>query len=112
MATAETVTVRRARAEDADTLGAIGGRAWRATYPGIVPEPVLEEWIEKAQEGWHQAFESQKADGPWRAWVAERNGRILGYATTTPAKSEWLPPPEGAGELTNLYLDPDAIGTG
>jgi GNAT superfamily N-acetyltransferase len=112
MAAAEPVTVRRARPEDADTLGAIGGRAWRATYPGIVPEPVLEEWIEKAPAGWHQAFESQGADSPWRAWVAERDGRILGYATTTPAKSEWLPPPDGAGELTNLYLEPDTIGTG
>src|SRR5918994_7450569 len=112
MATAEPVTVRRARTEDADTLGALGGRAWRATYPGIVPESVLDEWIARAPAGWREAFASQGTDSPWRAWVAEREGRILGYATTTVAKSEWLAPPEGAGELTNLYLEPDAIGTG
>ena len=112
MATADAVSIRHARPEDADILGAIGGRAWRATYPGIVPEPVLEEWIEKAPAGWRQAFESQGADSPWRAWVAERDGTILGYATTTAAKSEWLPPPDNAGELTNLYLEPEAIGTG
>jgi dihydropteroate synthase len=105
-------TIRLATAADADVLGAIAGRAWRATYPGIVPEPVLVEWIERAPASWHSAFANQPPDTPWRAWVAERDGTILGYATTTPAKSEWLPPPDGAGELTNLYLDPDAIGTG
>ena len=105
-------TIRLATAADADVLGAIAGRAWRATYPGIVPEPVLVEWIERAPESWRTAFANQPPDTPWRPWVAERDGTILGYATTTPAKSEWLPPPERAGELTNLYLDPDAIGTG
>ena len=41
-----------------------------------------------------------------------RDGSIVGYATTSPAKDTWLPPPAGAGELTNLYLDPDVIGSG
>ena len=104
--------VRHATPADADTLGAIGERAWRATYPGIVPDSVLDEWIEGAPASWHQAFENRAPDSPWRAWLAERDGSIVGYATTTPAKSEWLPPPGGAGEITNLYLDPAAIGTG
>ena len=114
MAAPETgsATVRLAVPADADTLGALSGRAWRATYPGIVPDPVLDEWIEGAPANWHQAFEHRPADSPWRPWVAERDGLILGFATTTPGKSEWLPPPEGAGEITNLYLDPEAIGTG
>lgn len=33
------------------------------------------------------------------------------YATTSPARANWLAQPDGAGELTNLYLDPDVIGT-
>ncbi len=55
---------------------------------------------------------SSGPDSPWRPWAAERDGRIIGYATTSPGKDWWLPPPAGAGELTNLYLDPEAIGTG
>lgn len=109
---ADGTTLRLAMPPDADALGALGGRAWRATYPGIVPEPVLDEWIEGAAAGWHQAFVTQPAETEWRPWVAERDGRILGYATTSRARSNWLPPPEGAGELTNLYLEPEAIGTG
>ncbi|MDQ2673536.1 MAG: GNAT family N-acetyltransferase, partial [Chloroflexota bacterium] len=93
-------------------MGGIAGRAWRLTYPGIVPEPVLEAWIAGAEDNWRAALAGRPADSPSRAWVAERDGTLLGYLTTSPAKDEWLPPPDGAGEVTNLYLEPDAIGTG
>jgi ribosomal protein S18 acetylase RimI-like enzyme len=112
METAEPATIRLATPADADVLGAVSGRAWRAVYPGIVPDAVLDEWIEEAPEGWHRAFVDRPPESGWRPWVAERDGAIVGFATTTPAKADWLPPPPGAGELTNLYLDPDVIGTG
>jgi ribosomal protein S18 acetylase RimI-like enzyme len=114
MATAEpaATTIRHAIPSDADAIGALSGRAWRATYPGIVPNAVLDEWIERAAASWHTAFAERPPDSPWRPWVAERDGAIVGFATTTPAKSDWLPPPDGAGEVTNLYLEPAAIGTG
>ena len=82
----EPATVRLATPADADILGAISGRAWRAVYPGIVPDAVLDEWIEGAPEGWHQAFVDRPPESGWRPWVAEREGAILGFATTTPAK--------------------------
>ena len=112
---APAVTVRPARFEDIEALGGVTARAYAAAYPGIIPDAVLEEWVADAPSmwvRWREAVEERPADHPARAWVAERDGVIIGYATTTPAKDEWLPPPEGAGELTNLYIDPDAIGTG
>jgi GNAT superfamily N-acetyltransferase len=112
MATAEPATVRPAAPPDIEALGGISERAWRATYPGIVPDAVLTEWIGGARDGWRAAFDSDAEHRGWRPWVADRDGTVLGFATTSPAKSEWLPPPDGAGELTNLYLEPDAIGTG
>jgi ribosomal protein S18 acetylase RimI-like enzyme len=112
MAAVEPATVRLATPADADVLGAISGRAWRAVYPGIVPDAVLDEWVDGATEGWRQAFVDRPPESGWRPWVAERDGAVIGFATTTPAKADWLPPPDGAGELTNLYLDPDAIGSG
>jgi GNAT superfamily N-acetyltransferase len=106
------VVVRPAESVDADALGAIGGRAWEATYRGMIPDVVLDEWIVSTAANWHAAFEDHSGDSPSRAWVAERDGSVIGYATTSPARSNWLPPPDGAGELTNLYLDPDVIGSG
>jgi GNAT superfamily N-acetyltransferase len=104
--------VRAAVVDDAEAMGGIAQRSWAATYPGIVPDPVLAEWIAEAPEAWRTALPAVTPDSPARIWVGEREGRVLGYATTSPAKDNWLPPPDGAGELTNLYLDPDAIGTG
>ena len=106
------LVIRPAEADDADALGAIGGRVWEATYRGMIPDVVLDEWIASTGAAWRESFESHAADSPLRAWVAERDGSVIGYATTAPARSNWLPPPDGAGELTNLYLDPDAIGIG
>lgn len=105
-------TIRPATADDAAALAGIGGRAWNLTYRGIVPDAALDEWIAGAEEGWRGALAAHGAGSPWRAWVADADGALLGYVTTSPAKDEWLPPPEGAGEVTNLYLEPDAIGTG
>jgi GNAT superfamily N-acetyltransferase len=106
------VRIRLATAGDADALGRIAQRAWAATYPGIVPAPVLEEWLAEVPASWRRVLAEAAPDDPGRRWVAERDGAVIGYATTSPAKDEWLPPPSGAGELTNLYLDPDVIGSG
>jgi GNAT superfamily N-acetyltransferase len=104
--------VRLAVPADADDLGAVSGRAFEATYRGIVPDPVLDEWIESGAASWRAALDDRDPESPSRAWVAERDGSVIGYATTSLARANWLPPPDGAGELTNLYLDPEVIGTG
>ncbi|HET9416367.1 MAG TPA: GNAT family N-acetyltransferase [Candidatus Limnocylindria bacterium] len=105
-------TIRPATVDDAAVLGRIAGRAWNLTYRGIVPDPVLDEWIDTAVGNWLRALQHRPSHGEWRAWVAQRGDAVVGYVTTTPAADEWLPPPAGAGEVTNLYLEPDAIGTG
>jgi ribosomal protein S18 acetylase RimI-like enzyme len=105
-------TIRLASPDDVDALARVSRLAYAATYPGIVPPKVLAEWIEHAGQTWQTAFDNREPESPWRPWVAERDGVIIGYATTSPGKDWWLPPIEGSGELTNLYLDPDAIGSG
>lgn len=109
---AEPAVIRLATEDDAEAMGGIAQRSWAATYRGIVPDPVLDEWIAEAPASWRTALAAIGPDSPARVWVGERDANVLGYATTSPAKDTWLPPPDGAGELTNLYLDPDAIGTG
>lgn len=109
---AEPAVIRLATEDDAEAMGGIAQRSWAATYRGIVPDPVLDEWIAEAPASWRTALAAIGPDSPARVWVGQRDANVLGYATTSPAKDTWLPPPDGAGELTNLYLDPDAIGTG
>jgi len=109
------MTVRLASSGDVEALASVTARAYAAAYPGIVPPAVLHEWIGHAPEMWTRWRDVQPERGPdhpLRVWVAERDRGILGYAITSPATPEFLPPPDGAGEITSLYLDPDAIGTG
>jgi GNAT superfamily N-acetyltransferase len=112
MPPSDAAVVRRAVAGDATDIAGISARAWEVTYRGILPDAVLDEWIASTDASWQGTLESLAPDSPARVWVAERGETLLGYATTSPAKSNWLPPPDGAGELTNLYLEPDAIGSG
>jgi ribosomal protein S18 acetylase RimI-like enzyme len=109
------VSVRLASTNDVVPLASVTARAYAAAYPGIVPPTVLDEWIAHAPDMWTRWRDVQPERGPdhpSRVWVADRGGEILGYAITSPATPEFLPPPDGAGEITSLYLDPDAIGTG
>ena len=105
-------TVRAATAADADVIADVGIRSWESTYRGIVPDAALAEWMEENHRAWRDLFANRPPDGPGRVWVADLGGRVVGYATTTPGKDNWLPPPQGAGEITNLYLDPEVIGSG
>ena len=109
---ASATVIRLASPADAEAIARVSASAWAATYPGIVPDPVLEEWISRAPANWHESLERLDGEPEARVWLAERGGTVIGYATTAPGKDWWLPPPEGSGELTNLYLDPAEIGTG
>jgi ribosomal protein S18 acetylase RimI-like enzyme len=104
--------IRAGAPDDVDALAGVSGRAFAATYPGIVPDEVLAEWIETTEQMWRGGFEKSDADPSWRVWVAQRGDDIVGYVTTSAGKDWWLPPLEGSGEVTNLYLEPSAIGSG
>jgi GNAT superfamily N-acetyltransferase len=91
--------VRRAREADAEGIVRAHEVAWDATLAPIVGSKLgelapLEARIEQARE--------TLADPPetGRAWVAERDGEIVGMATAS------------GTELRHLYVAPAAWGTG
>ena len=105
--------IRPGTAEDAPAIGSIDHESTIFTYTGIMPEATLaDSSVESATERWAQAIANRDPEAPSRLWLAERAGEVVGYATTSPATDRWLDPPEGAGELTNLYLAPAVIGSG
>jgi GNAT superfamily N-acetyltransferase len=93
------VTVRRAREADAEGLVRAHEAAWDATLAPLAGTTLgelapLAARVERAQ--------ATLADPPGNAcaWVAERDGAILGMATAVDA------------ELRDLYVVPEAWGTG
>ncbi len=50
------------------------------------------------------------ADPSKAVWVADDDGRVVGFASTGPAEGEDAN--AGAGEMYALYIEPELVGTG
>jgi GNAT superfamily N-acetyltransferase len=110
------VTIRLARPEDALAIAEIHVASWRAVYPGIVPQEILDGLsIDRRAASWSRVLAEP---GERRTWVACRDGRPIGFAGTEPLGSDADTPAEREqlegrpAELKTVYLVPDAIGAG
>ena len=89
--------IRRATPADAAGIAAVHVRSWRRDYADIVDAQVLAELDEEERtEKWRGYLEGDEV----LVWVAEVEGRIVGFASLHDAK------------LTTLYVDPVAQGAG
>ena len=100
--------VRTATPADAPSVARVHVVTWRAAYAGVVPQAVLDGLSVERREGfWRESLEKP---GGHRLWVAESDGRVVGFASTGPGRDDDLP--AGAGELLAIYLDPAMWGRG
>lgn len=125
---APAATFRLAVPADAPGIAFVHVRSWQATYPGVVPQPVLDRMsVERRAAFWRETIArslDEGTDAGERVWVAEgpagdrareRGGDdaasgIVGFASIGPARDDDLPP--GAGELFAIYLRREAWSTG
>ena len=65
------VTIRRAVAADASTVGRIHVESWNVAYRGIMPDDV----IARTDLAYRTAFWAERiADGKWPVFLSEENG--------------------------------------
>ena len=108
-----TATIRIARPEDAAALAEVKLRTFRETFleEGFaIPYPPADLAIFEASSYSAASVAAELADPARRTWVAEAEGRLLGYAQVGPCK---LPHPEAGeaqGELYQLYVLREAQG--
>jgi GNAT superfamily N-acetyltransferase len=101
-------SVRPATPSDADAIAVVHVDSWRAAYRGIVPARILDGLsVERRAAGWRETIESA---GDERVWVVERDGGVIGFAATGPARDDDAV--AGSGEVMAIYLDPAAWSTG
>ncbi|GMA32855.1 GNAT family N-acetyltransferase [Litorihabitans aurantiacus] len=107
-----TTTVRRARPDDATTLGAIHVRSWQRGYDGLLPADVLADLDPVARgQWWAQLLQAQDGtpdDTPGPVThVAERGGAVVGFVGTGPVRGSDHGESASTAELF-LYVDPEA----
>jgi GNAT superfamily N-acetyltransferase len=97
------VRVRDAEPHDAAAIAACHVRTWQAAYAGVLPASFLVSLDPAPRERmWREEIE-RGGD----VLVAERAGRVLGFASVGPARDE-----ADAGELYAIYVEPEAWSTG
>jgi GNAT superfamily N-acetyltransferase len=102
------IDVRPANVNDAPAIARVHVESWQATYPGIVPQQILDNLsVERRLAGWSRLLASP---GEARVWIGELDGRVVGFAGT----ARPVDPAMGAGvaELETIYLLPVAQGRG
>jgi GNAT superfamily N-acetyltransferase len=100
------VRVRRARADDAGTIAEIVVRGWQAAYRGILPGGFLAGLSVAAREvAWRSILESD-GQGAAPAWIAEVEGRAVGFVASGPQRDEDVP--LLTAEVYAIYVLPEA----
>jgi ribosomal protein S18 acetylase RimI-like enzyme len=104
-----TAVVRRARPADAAVLARIQVAAWRAAYPGLLPDA----YLHALREDELTAVKTRRLTrdgGRTPILVAEVDGVPAGFVVAGPGKAPDGPP--DTGELYELDVDPGRWGTG
>lgn len=96
------VSIRRATAADADVLASLGTRTFIDTFGHLYEPEDLRAFLDESHS--ETAYARVLADPACALWIAERDGRPVGYAQAGPCG---LPHPEVRpedGELKRLYI--------
>lgn len=116
--------IRRANDRDAMAIATVHVRSWQAAYPGLIPQEYLDGLRPEGRvAGWRQALVA--TDWP-RAGVLlivdddpsvhDRSARsgaggVAGFSHVCPTRDDDLDPAV-TGEVTSIYLAPEAWGSG
>ena len=97
------MNVRPARPEDARRIAEIHVETWRDTYPGVIPQEVLDGLsVDERERLWQEWIPHPET----RAFVAELDGGVVGFVTSTC----WTD--RAIGELDAIYVAPAGQGQG
>lgn len=104
-----TSVIRPARPEDARGVAEVHVASWRHAYRGLLPDDSLERLsVDDREAMWLSVF--AHPDPRSGAFVAEVEGRVVGFASFGPSRDEDVP--ERTGEVPAIYIDPTVLGTG
>jgi L-amino acid N-acyltransferase YncA len=99
--------IRRATAADARGIAEVHVGSWRHAYRGLLPDGFLDRLsVEEREASWREAFRDRGA----AVFVAEEEGRVIGFASFGPSRDGDAGPE--VGEIPAIYVDPTVVGAG
>jgi GNAT superfamily N-acetyltransferase len=99
--------LRPAQPDDAIAVARVHVRSWQSAYRTLLPDEYLDQ-LRPEDRAERYDFATLDPRKP-RTIVAEEDGRILGFATTSPSRDSDT---ADHGELCALYVDPTRWGQG
>jgi ribosomal protein S18 acetylase RimI-like enzyme len=105
------VLVRPPTAADAEAMGSVHVRAWRAAYSGgLMPDEYLASLsAERRAEMWRTVLSEPSSARAFRFVAEDATGSVVGFASVGPARGEDL---ATDGEIYSINVDPDSWGAG
>ena len=104
------VTVRRAALADAATLAELGTATFIDTFGHLYTPEDLQAFLDESHT--EAAYAKVLANSHYALWIAEADGRAIGYAQAGPCGLPHSDVQPGDGELKRLYLRADAQNAG
>lgn len=100
------LVVRRAGPADARGIAEVVVAGWQTAYRGILPDEFLDSLRVEAREAAWREMLARDVDGDAPAWVAEREGRVVGFVSSGPPRDEDVALP--AAEIYAIYVLPQS----
>jgi ribosomal protein S18 acetylase RimI-like enzyme len=105
-----TTDIRRAVPDDAAMLAGLGARTFAESFGQLYSPEDLRAFLDQSHS--EAAYAQSLADPRYALWIAERDGKAIGYAQAGPCGLPHADVRPGDGELKRLYLARDAQGSG
>jgi ribosomal protein S18 acetylase RimI-like enzyme len=102
--------IRRAGLDDAPALATLGARTFIESFGQLYSAEDLQAFLEESHTV--AAYERLLAEPRYALWLAEADGRAIGYAMAGPCGLPHAEVAPGDGELKRLYLLASAQGGG
>ncbi len=104
-----TLRIRHARRTDARAIADVHVLSWRFGHRGLFPDDVVDGLsVAERELSWRETLANPM---PGRlTLVADRDGRLVGFATSGPTRDPRSDPT--TGELYELFVHPEMIGSG
>ena len=96
------VTVRRAALADAATLAELGTATFIDTFGHLYTPEDLQAFLDESHT--EAAYAKVLANSHYALWIAEADGRAIGYAQAGPCGLPHADVQHGDGELKRLYV--------